>query len=69
MSHAVAFGPFGHTLQSAARQSGERADIQRWNEYAFALGRKLDAEAKARKAGVSGSAWFYSQSFAVRGAR
>jgi hypothetical protein len=66
MSHAVAAGPFGHTLQSAARQSGSAADIARWNEYAFALARKLDAEAKARKAGTSGAAWFYSQSWAVR---
>lgn len=39
-------------LKAEARRTGDRVLVQRWNDHAFALGRKLDAEAAARRAGV-----------------
>lgn len=60
--NSAQLGPFGHTLRSIALASNDVADIRRWNDYAADLGRKLDANAKARKA-TSAPEWFYSQSY------
>ncbi len=63
MSNATQLGPFGHTLRTIALASNDPSDIRRWNDYAIALAKKLDESARARKAGISASEWFYSTSF------
>lgn len=56
LMNSTAFGPFGHTLRSIALASNDPADIRRWNDYAIALGKKLDDNARARKAGLPAAA-------------
>jgi len=46
-------------LKAEARRTGERALVNRWNAYAFAMAEKLERAAKARKQGLPAAALFW----------
>jgi hypothetical protein len=54
--NGTAFGPFGHTLRTIALASNDVADIRRWNDYAIALEKKLEANERVRKMGTPAAA-------------